>query len=158
MSFCGFHIGGSFFFNLMRPKTVWLFELLDATKDVRHKKKGCSWQDGINTTSQMWRFFLSGTNTPLSHVYIGKQLQHIHSAQVRLEIKMAPPIYQESHRKTLWMILPFLQNGIPSTKKGTMQSRIGVMSGIIKSKRSGDEGDDGLYTRGLKTCGTWNSG
>lgn len=39
----------------------------------------------------MWRFFLSGTNTPLSHVYIGKQLQHIHSAQVRLEIKMAPP-------------------------------------------------------------------
>ncbi|WP_223301111.1 hypothetical protein [Prevotella sp. MGM2] len=46
----------------------------------------------------------------------------------------------------------------PVNEKGTMQSRIGVMSGIIKSKRNGDEGDDGLYTRGLKTCGTWNSG
>ena len=46
----------------------------------------------------------------------------------------------------------------PVNEKGTMQSRIGVMSGIIKSESNGDEGDDGLYTRGLKTCGTWNSG
>ena len=72
----------------MRPKTVWLFELLDTWK-------ACGTKEGMFTARRKkllaeWRFFRIDANVPFPHVYFGKQLQLTHKAQVRIRWKWPP--------------------------------------------------------------------